>query len=117
MFPPHMIRLLPVVLCITFIECSKTPSQIRVQNLTGHDFTSVAVNTNRFGALKTGAISESRTVQVVFAYASVYTTETNTWVRNDRFIGGNNPPQPSGSYTYVLTLATNGGLQVALKKE
>ena len=117
MIAAQMKHLLPMVLCIALVGCSKSPSQIRVQNLTGRDFAKVAVMTNAFGAVRAGETTEYRRVQAMFEEASVFTSETNGWFRNARFMGGANPSLSSDSYTYILTLKTNDMLEVTLKRD
>jgi hypothetical protein len=77
----------------------------------------VTVGTNAFGALKSGAVSQYRTVGAVYEHSSVFTLETNLWQRNDRFMGGANGELSPGKYLYTLTLATNGMLKVNLHEE
>lgn len=111
-----------IVLCFLLFGCSnlQTPTQVRVQNLTGHDLSEVTVittvATNAFGAMKFGATSKYQTVQVVFEDASIFTSEPNGYFRNHR-IGGRNPTVPNGSYTYVLQIDTNNMLEITLKKD
>jgi hypothetical protein len=114
---------------MTVLGCSKNPNQtsnqppnrslsyIRVQNQMGRDLADVTVITNSFGALKSGVISDYQIVGVVHESASVFTTETNGYFRNDRFMGGSNPELPSGKYTYTLKLNANDNIEISLKKD
>ena|ERR1700712_5187373 len=106
-----------LVLCCALVGCSRSPSNIRVQNLTGHDFSEVIVMTNSFGAVRAGTTSYYQIIRGMFQSASVYTREPSGYFRNDRFMGGANAELTSGSYTYVLTLSTNDMLEVTLKKD
>ena len=108
--------LVAVALFLTLLGCSKGPSRIRVQNLTQLDFADVALNTNRFGALKAGATSDYQEVARAFERMSAFTKESNGVFHNDRFMGGRNPELRSGSYTYVLEFDTNHLFEVRLKK-
>jgi hypothetical protein len=100
-----------------FVGCSRVPSQIRVQNLMERDLSNVTIATNSFGALSAGATSGYQVVPAVFESTSVYATETNGYFRNDRFMGGANKKLASGSYTYVLRISRDGGLEVMVRKD
>ena len=102
-----MTRLVPILVVMLLAGCSQQPSQIRVQNLTGLDFSSVTVMTNSFGSVKAGALTEYQSVPAVFEEVSLYTSQEDGHFMNHRFMGGANSLLASGRYTYILKLTTN----------
>ena len=99
-----MTRLIPILALMLLAGCSQQPSQIRVQNLTGLDFSNVTVMTNKFGSVKAGALTEYQSVPAVFEEVSVYTSQAGGRFMNHRFMGGANSRLASGRYTYILKL-------------
>jgi hypothetical protein len=93
-------------------------SAVRVQNMMGRDLGSVTVGTNSFGAVKSGATTPYQPVGTVYENVSVFTAETNGYMRNDRFIGGRNAELPRGRYTYILSVCLlDKDIKVTLKQE
>jgi hypothetical protein len=112
----HMTRFIPFLALMLLAGCLQQPSRIRVQNLTGLDFSSVTVMTNSFGSVKAGALTEYQSAPAVFEDVSVYTRQEDGHFWNHRFIGGANDRIASGRYTYVLTLDKNA-LEISRQKD
>lgn len=110
-----MTRFVPI-LALLLAGCSQEPSQIRVQNLTGLDFSNVTVMTNTFGSVKAGALTEYRSVPAIFEEVSVYTSQADGHFMNHRFMGGANSRLASGRYTYILKL-TKDELDITRQKD
>jgi hypothetical protein len=51
-----MTRLIPTLALMGVASCSQQPSQIRVQNLTGFDFSNVTVMTNALGSVRSAIV-------------------------------------------------------------
>ena len=98
------------------------PSQIRVQNETGHDFVVVTVaNESRgeahsLGSVKTGATSQYSRVRSAYADASVFTTDAKGYSWNARIMNTSDRLRP-GRYTYILRVDTNDMLELTLRKD
>src|SRR5205823_2874693 len=84
--PCAPVRIVPVLALMLLAGCSQQPSHIRVQNLTGLDFSNVTVMTNTFGSVKAGALTEYLSVPAVFEEAPVYTSQADGHFINHRFI-------------------------------
>ena len=111
-----MTRFIPILALMLLVGCSRQPSQIRVRNLTGRDFSNVTVMTNSFGPVKAGASTEYLTVPAVFEEVSVYTSQADGYFMNHRFMGGANSQLASGRYTYILKFAKDE-LEISRQKD